>query len=159
MLAAMGGRIHFFAALRPPIKPYGALNHECTRIDTNETDFVVPYPNQPPNGERGAFSANPVHSPDIRVHSCPFVVSVCLTRIGIRLTDTGGHLEVLAQRAPRFFVPVKTERETWAASVGRADRPNAGSDRYARPRIRAHGNHVALAISYSTHSFAEIKEI
>jgi uncharacterized cupin superfamily protein len=52
------------------------LNHECTRIDTNGTDFASPYPNQPPNGEPGAFSANLFHSPDIRVHSCLFVVSV-----------------------------------------------------------------------------------
>jgi hypothetical protein len=34
---------------------------------------------QPPNSESGAFSANLVHSPDIRVHSCLFVVSVCMT--------------------------------------------------------------------------------
>ena len=36
-------------------------------------------PNQPPNGEPGIISANLFHSPDIRVHSCLFVVSVSMT--------------------------------------------------------------------------------
>ena len=54
-------------------------NHECTRIDTNETAFVLPDPNEPHNGEPGAFSANLFHFPAIRVHSCLFVVSDCMT--------------------------------------------------------------------------------
>jgi hypothetical protein len=45
------------------------LSHECTRIDTNGTYFVMPYPIQPPNGERGTFPAILVHSPDIHVPS------------------------------------------------------------------------------------------
>jgi len=56
------------------------LNHECTRIDTNETDFGGADPNQPPSGEPGGFSPNLHHHSDIRVHSCPFVVFVCKTR-------------------------------------------------------------------------------
>jgi hypothetical protein len=54
------------------------LNHECTRIDTNGTDFGGAYPNQSPSGEPGGFPPNLFHYLDIRVHSCQFVVSVCM---------------------------------------------------------------------------------
>ena len=59
----------------PPIRTHAVE----PRMNTNGTDFVVPYPNQPPNDERGAISTILFYPPDIRVHSCLFVVSVCIT--------------------------------------------------------------------------------
>jgi hypothetical protein len=59
----------------PPIRTHAVE----PRMNTNGTDFVVPYPNQPPDGEFGAFSAILIHFPYIRVHSCQFVVSLCMT--------------------------------------------------------------------------------
>jgi len=57
------------------------LNHEWTRIDTNETDFILPYLNQPPNDEPEAISANLF---SLSRYSYAFV-----SILGFRLHDSG----------------------------------------------------------------------
>jgi hypothetical protein len=118
----------------PKLQPYRCesagiiqLNHELTRIDTNGTDFLTQHPNQSPHSESGASSPNLFHSPDIRVHSCPFVVSVCTTPDQCA-SVVQGRVSGSNRRAPRPFFPT-----LWPAPVPSSSGSAFASVRNGKP--------------------------